>query len=165
MSGAEDALFMSLTKGSNLFDCQSCTEYQIILHIFGHIQVQFVFSKVSYSPREMYELHALCIHISHESHCTALIMTIQDCTAAQPAVRFAVCTIPSINSRFNFFKRLIFKRLMLHDNAFCSLHTPPPYLMFYNTFCKAYTETWGVGSFQYHLPTLIIQPNLFIVKG
>ena len=52
----------------------------------------------------------------------------------------------------------------LHENAFCSLHTSPPYLMSYSTFCKVYTETWGLGSFQYHLPTLTIQPNLFHVK-
>ena len=103
----------------------------------------FVFSKVSYSPSEMHE------HPHNES-------TVQDCAAAQYQV-----SIP--DSFFFFFFQTPRCQVLnkLHENAFCSLHILPPYLMFYSTFCNAYTDTWGLGTFQYHLPTLTILPDLF----
>ena len=67
----------------------------------------------------------------HFTWITLCLMTIQDCESTEFVVCFAVCAIPSINYRFNFFQPPHCQILnMLHKNAFCSLHTPPPYLMF-----------------------------------
>ena len=118
--------------------------------------MQFVFS---YSSSEMFE-HSLCIHISL-SH-TALPhdhSRLRGCTVHSP-----LCSLR--NTKYQFPIHLfqtphcqVLNELRLHKNTFNSLHTPPPYLMFYSTFCKAYTETWGLGSFQYDLPTLTVIPS------
>ena len=105
--------------------------------------------------------HSLCIHISHESHCIALwpFKTAQ--------LHSPLYSVRNTKYQFliQFFQMPHCQVLnMLLENAFCSLHTPPPYLMFYSTFCKAYAKTLGLGSFQYHLPTLTIQPNLFHIQ-
>ena len=129
---------------------------------FGHSCCSLYFPKFHIRQMKCMNIHYVSTfhtnHIALPCDCSRL----RSCTDRSP-----LCSLRNTKYQFpiQFFQMPHCQVLnRLHENAFCSPHTPPPYLMFYSTFCKVYTETWDRGSFQYHLPTLTIQPNLFHVK-
>ena len=128
--GAEDALFMSTSTGSNL-TVQSCTDYQKSIKIrisevekftfWAYPGAVCIFQSFIFTVWNVrtFIMYPLCIHISHESHCLALW------PFKTARLHRQLCNLRSTKYQLPihvFFQMLYCEVLnMSHEIAFCSL--------------------------------------------
>ena len=125
---------------------QRCTEYQNknqrswALHILGMSRYSLYFPKFHIHRMKCMNIHY--VSIFHVSHITLPFKTAR-LHKPQSALQSAQYRVSIPNSMFQVQTPHSQVLNMLHENAFCRLHTPSPYPMFYSTFLQSLR--WKLG--------------------
>ena len=128
---------------------QSCTEYQRknqrswALHILGISRCSLYFPKF-----HIHRVKCMNIHYVSTFHMSHIALPYDHSRLRGCTVRSPLWNLRNTKYQFpiQFFRMPRCQVLnMLHENAFCRLHTPPPYLMFNSTFLQSLHWNLGPG--------------------